>query len=244
MPAQYDHYGPPHAGVDKFPADAVLPRHRHDHGYASVVLAGRFTEASFWGLMPAQPGDVLLHGRFDSHCDYGQGGTCKVQILRLPWVNDQVEGHFRVSDPDEIVRIAEDDPQIAMEVLAQRMRPAQVTHPHWTHVLAMALRSEDPLSLQQWAARMGVRPEALSRGFRRYFGTSPKLYRLEARSRRAWQQVVQSPETLTAIAHECGFADLAHLSRSVRALTGAPPSAWRASVRSVQADARTTALRA
>jgi len=244
MPVQHDHYGPPRPGVDKFPANAVIPRHRHHHGYASVVLAGSFTEASFWGLMPAQPGDVLLHGRFDCHSDYGQGGTCKVQILRLPWRNDRVEGHFRISDPDELVRIAEADPQDAMQILAQRIRPAQVTNLHWTHALAMALRSEDPLSLQEWAARMGVRPEALSRGFRRYFGTSPKLYRLEARSRRAWQKVVQSPQTLTEIAHECGFADLAHLSRSVRALTGASPSAWRASVRSVQPDARSAVLSA
>lgn len=69
----------------------------------------------------------------------------------------------------------------------------------------------------------------MSRGFRRHFGTSPKLYRLEARSRRAWQKILRSAQTLTSIAHECGFADLAHLSRSVRALTGASPSTWRAS---------------
>lgn len=236
MPVQHDYYGPARPGIDKFPANAVLPRHRHDHGYASVVLAGRFTEASFWGLMPAKPGDVLLHGPFDCHSDYGQGGGGTIQILRLPWVNGHIEGHFHVSDPDELVRVAKEDPQAAMELLALKMRPAHATNPHWTHVLALALRSEGPLSLQEWAARTGVRPEALSRGFRRYFGTSPKLYRLEARSRRAWQKVVQSTQTLTTIAHECGFADLAHLSRSVRALTGASPSAWRASLKSVQTE--------
>lgn len=236
MLVQHNYYRPPRPGVDKFPANAVLPRHRHHHGYASVVLAGRFTEASFWGLMPAEPGDVLLHGRFDCHCDYGHGGAHNVQILRLPWVNDHIEGLFRISDPDELVRIAEDEPLVAMETLARKMRPAQVRNPHWTHVLAMELRSEGTLSLQEWAVRAGVRPEALSRGFHRYFGISPKRYRLEARSRRAWQKVVQSTQTLTAIAHECGFADLAHLSRSVRVLTGASPSAWRAAAKSVQAD--------
>lgn len=236
MPAQRNYDRPPGAGVDKFPADAVLPRHRHLHGYASVVLAGTFTEASFRGLMPAKPGDVLLHGRFDSHCDYGQGGAHKVQLLRLPWVYDHIEGHFCVSDPDELVRVAEGDPWVAMEMLARKIRPARVRDPHWTDVLATALRSDGPLSLREWAERTGVRPEALSRGFRRYFGTSPKLYRLEARSRRAWQKVVRSTQTLTTIAHECGFADLAHLSRSVRALTGAPPSAWRASIKSAPTD--------
>ncbi|MGH8326127.1 MAG: hypothetical protein ACRET2_05135, partial [Steroidobacteraceae bacterium] len=146
---------PPRAGVDRFSARAVLPRHRHHYGYASVVLTGTFTEASFCGLMPARPGDVLLHGRFDSHCDYGQGGTCTIQLLRLPWVNDQIEGHFRVSDPDELARIAEGDPRAAMEVLAQKMRPASVIDPHWTHALATALRGDDPLSLREWAAHMG-----------------------------------------------------------------------------------------
>lgn len=236
MLVQHIDSNPPRPGVDKFAANAVLPRHRHHHGYASVVLAGRFTEASFWGLMPVQPGDVLLHGPFDSHCDYGHGGACTIQLLRLPWINDRIEGHFRVSDPDELARIAEDDSRAAMEMLAQKMRPAPATDPHWTHALAAALRSDGPLSLQEWAASTGVRPEALSRGFRRYFGTSPKLYRLEARSRRAWQQVVRSSQTLTTIAHECGFADLAHLSRSIRALTGASPSAWRASVKAARPE--------
>jgi AraC-like DNA-binding protein len=208
----------------------VIPRHRHRHGYASVVISGRFTEAGFWGLMPAQPGDVLLHGPFDCHMDYGQGGRGNIQILRLPWTNEYVEGHFRVSDPDELARIAESDPQAAMETLAGKMLAMPVINPHWTHLLATALKGEAPLSLQDWAARAGVRPEALSRGFRRYFGTSPRLFRLEARSRRAWQEIVRSRQTLTSIAYECGFADLAHLSRSVRAFTGAPPSAWRAVV--------------
>lgn len=236
MLVQHTDSRPPRPGIDKFAADAVLPRHCHHHGYASVVLAGAFTEASFAGLMPVRPGDVLLHGRFDCHSDYGQGGACTIQLLKLPWVYDHVEGHFRVDDPDELVRIAEVDPRIAMETLACKLRPTQATDPHWTHNLAIALRSEDPLSLREWAAQSGVRCEALSRGFRRHFGTSPKLYRLEARTRRAWQEIVRSKQTLTTIAHERGFADLAHLSRSVRALTGASPSAWRASVASVQPD--------
>ena len=221
------------APVDEFRADAVLPRHHHRHGYASVVLAGRFTEASFCGLAAAEPGDVLLHGRFDCHADHGDAGAGAIQILRLPWADDQVEGHFRVRDPDALVRLAERDPQAAAEVLAHELQPAPAPHPHWASLLATELRREVPLSLQAWAARTGVRPEALSRGFGRYFGASPKRYRLEARSRHAWQTVMRSPQTLTAIAHECGFADLAHLSRSVRALTGASPSAWRATVKSV-----------
>ncbi|MBS0335197.1 MAG: helix-turn-helix transcriptional regulator [Proteobacteria bacterium] len=214
--------------IDEFRADAVLPRHWHRHGYASVVLSGRFTEASFCGLAAAEPGDVLLHGCFDGHADHGDRGAGAIRILRLPWADEDVEGHFRVNDPDALVRIAENDPRAAAEALAHEIRPPQVSPPHWAHLLAMDLRREAPPALQDWAAHAGARPEELSRGFRRHFGASPKRYRLEARSRRAWGLVMRSSQTLTAIAHECGFADLAHLSRSVRALTGAPPSAWRA----------------
>jgi transcriptional regulator GlxA family with amidase domain len=56
---------------------------------------------------------------------------------------------------------------------------------------------------------------------------SPKLFRLEARTRRAWRALTGSALSLTSIAHEQGFADLAHMSRSVCGFTGFPPSRWR-----------------
>jgi len=234
-PLAPDHREMP-ACIDEFAADAVLPRHHHREGYASIILAGRFTEASFCGLSPVQPGDVLLHGRFDRHCDHGVGGTRRIEILWLPWTNDQLEGHFRIDDPDVLARVAETDLRAAVAMLARGIRPVEAAQAHWSHALAKELVSETSTSLREWSDRAGVRPEALSRGFRRHFGVSPKLYRLEARSRRAWRKVVRSSEPLTSIAYDCGFADLAHLSRSIRALTGAPPSAWRSAQNVSEAD--------
>src|ERR1700678_3809143 len=89
-------------GVERLPGSTCRPRHRHLEGYATVVLAGTFTETSFAGRMPAVPGDVLLHGRFDCHMDVGHSRR-SLQILRLPWLNDAVEGHFRTPDPEQIV---------------------------------------------------------------------------------------------------------------------------------------------
>jgi anti-sigma factor ChrR (cupin superfamily) len=48
------------ASVETLDAGIVLPRHRHAAGYATVVLAGSFEEASFAGRFVAVPGDVLL----------------------------------------------------------------------------------------------------------------------------------------------------------------------------------------
>lgn len=217
------------ATLETFPRGSAPPRHRHLEGYASVVLAGSFVEAGFGGRVKVEPGDVLLHGRFDCHAN---SSNClqPVQILRLPWLDDRVEGHFRVTDPDLLARLAERDPREATVALAESLRVAEwVESPlqHWTGRLASALQSASTVSLRHWAGELGIRPEALSRGFHREFGVSPKQFRLEARARRAWLEVLRSPRTLTTIAHDFGFSDLAHLSRSVRSLTGYPPSAWR-----------------
>jgi AraC-like DNA-binding protein len=213
-------------GLETFPRGSAPPRHRHLDGYASVVLAGSFVEAGFWGRVKVEPGDVLLHGRFDCHAN---SSNCSrpVQILRLPWLDDRVEGHFRVTDPDLLARLAERDPRESMAALAENLQVVAQPLQHWTSRLASALQSTPSLSLSRWAGELGMRPEALSRGFQREFGVSPKQFRLEARARRAWLEVLRSPRTLTTIAQEFGFSDLAHLSRSVRSLTGYPPSAWR-----------------
>jgi AraC-like DNA-binding protein len=114
-----------------------------------------------------------------------------------------------------------------MLALAENLQVVDSPLQHWTSRLASALQSTPSLSLSGWACELGMRPEALSRGFRREFGVSPKQFRLEARARRAWLEILQSPRALTTIAYDLGFSDLAHLSRSVRSLTGYPPSAWR-----------------
>jgi AraC-like DNA-binding protein len=213
-------------GLETFPRGSAPSRHRHLEGYASVVLAGSFVEAGFGGRVEVKPGDVLFHGRFDCHAN---SSICSraVQILRLPWMNDWVEGHFYITDPDLLARLAERDPRESIVALEEGLKVTKAPLQHWTGTLASALQSIPSLSLRRWAAGAGMRPEALSRGFHREFGVSPKQFRLEARARRAWLEILRSPRTLTTIAHDFGFSDLAHLSRSVRSLTGYPPSAWR-----------------
>ncbi len=213
-------------GLETFPRGSAPPRHCHLEGYASVVLAGSFVEAGFGGRVKVGPGDVLFHGRFDCHAN---SSSCSraVQILCLPWMDDWVEGHFCITDPDFLARLAERDLRESMAALAENLQVPKAPLQHWTGRLASALQSTPSLSLSRWAGELGMRPEALSRGFHREFGVSPKQFRLEARARRAWIEILRSPRTLTTIAQDLGFSDLAHLSRSVRALTGLPPSAWR-----------------
>lgn len=213
-------------GSDALEPNLVLARHRHEDGYANVILSGSFIEASFAGRFRVEPGDVLLHGPFDCHsnCDAGPRG---LRIVRLPWRDLAVEGRFRVKDPDRLARLSEDDPLEAAEELERSLQPGASGDDDWPALLARDLRSDSSLRLQEWAAASGLARETLSRGFLRAFGVTPQRFRLEARAREAWKTVVSTSRPLTEIAHDHYFADLAHMTRSVGALTGRAPSAWR-----------------
>jgi len=213
-------------GVETLAAGSALPRHRHAAAYATVVLAGSFEEASFAGRFIAEPGDVLLHGAFDCHANRAVSRR-PLQILRLPWDDNVVEGRFRVLDPDRLAAIAGRDPLEALTQLRHDLVAVSPSDRHWSDRLARALRLDTVSALQTWAEIESLAPETVSRGFRRAFGVSPKLFRLQSRARRAWNSIVSSPAPLTTIAQEAQFSDLSHLTRSVVALTGFPPSYWR-----------------
>ena len=213
-------------GVETLDAGLVLPRHRHAAGYATVVLAGSFEEASFAGRFVAGPGDVLLHGAFDCHANRALSRRA-LQIVRLPWFNNLLEGRFRVRDPDALAMLAEHDPIKAMTQLQNDLIQFPAQELHWTDRLAQALRAERVTRLDSWAESEHLSPETISRGFHRAFGVTPKVFRIESRARRAWNLLLRSPSPLTSIAHEQGFSDHAHLSRAIAALTGAPPTYWR-----------------
>lgn len=213
------------AGVETL-ASGSRPRHHHDEGYALVVLAGSVVEASFSGRMFAEPGDVLLHGRFDCHADWTAART-HLQVLRLPWRDDALEGQFRVADPDALARLAERDAELAAKQLSLGLLPGRPRDTYWVDELALALSAEPPFLLRDWGHRRGLRPDVVSSVFSREFGVSPKRFRLESRTRQAWRRVMASPRPLTDIAFEAGFSDLAHMSRNIRLFTGGAPTCWR-----------------
>ena len=212
-------------GADAIPAGLVVKRHRHDEGYATLVLGGELVEASFSGRAAACAGDVLLHARFDCHSNWCWRRRT-LRIVRLPW-DDDLEGHFRVRDPDLIARLAERDPFEATVALRDSLEPHPSRAADWPEALAHEIRNDPSIAIRAFAECEGLAPETISRGFRQAFDVAPRAFRLEVRARLAWNAVVRSDRSLTTIAHELAFADLAHMSRSITVLTGRSPTAWR-----------------
>ncbi|MBB6248869.1 AraC family transcriptional regulator [Rhodanobacter sp. A1T4] len=203
-----------------------LDRHCHDGAFATVVLSGGYTEAGDEGRRTVVAGDVLIHRAYESHLDCFSRRGAEVLILPVA-TNDSIALFGSAADPDRLLRLARRSPQDAWLLLVETLQPSEQRHQDWPDLLAEQLRQDVHLSLRRWAEDTGLRPESVSRGFQRAYGSSPKSFRARSRTRAAVQRICESRQPLCDIAVSLGFADQAHMSRAVAALTGFAPSHWR-----------------
>ncbi|WP_373487767.1 helix-turn-helix domain-containing protein [Blastomonas sp.] len=81
------------------------------------------------------------------------------------------------------------------------------------------------LKIADVAAAVGLSSSDLSKRFKRHYRLTPKLYRKQLRLALATRTLASGSSVLAA-AHESGFSDTAHLSRSFRDQYGIAPSLW------------------
>ncbi|THD58507.1 AraC family transcriptional regulator [Phenylobacterium sp.] len=204
----------------------TLPRHLHDHAFAAVVLSGGYVEAGDTGRHRMEAGDVLLHQAWESHLDRFDGRGAEVLVLEIADADaHRLQG--RVADPDALARMAERDRGEAARRLFAELRPKAAAPADWPDLLARALNDDPGLCLGAWARERGLHLGSVSRGFRQVFGMAPVSYRLVQRTRRAIAAVRDSPEPLSLIAQDCGFADQAHMSRAIQTLARTTPAGLR-----------------
>ena len=190
------------------------PRHRHALAYAAVVLRGGYLEAGPNGRFQVREGDVLFHAAFEGHADFFGARTTEIVNLPLPF------------DPPCAAASLTGD-----ELCLSNLRPLGAELGDWPDLLARDLRREPSLPLAGWALSHGLRPETLSRGFFRCFGTTPARFRAELRAHRAWA-MLRTGTSLAGVAAATGFCDQAHFTRNIVRLTGQTPAAWRNQFRS------------
>lgn len=214
-------------GTDSWSAHCGIPRHRHDRAYAAVIVSGGYEESGSRGRYRVRSGDVLLHRSFDAHLDRFESQGA--QIVNLLLEEEPAFALGSVADPDAIARVAERDAVAALDVLQMQLGPTELRVSDWPDLLARDLLDDPRLRLDEWAERHGLAPATLSRGFRKVFTISPAAFRAEARVQGALALIAAGDRSLAAVAADVGFADQAHMTRAVSAVTGQPPSHWRRS---------------
>lgn len=200
-----------------------MPRHRHVEAYVALVLAGGYLEAGDCGRLRVEAGQAVFHGPYEAHRNefFGHGA----RVLNLPVPAGGI-GHVQgqVADADAIARLAERDLAQAAELLRATFRPRAARLHDWPDALASALASDPALNIAAWADSQGIAPPSISRGFRRAYGTTPKRYRLELRAVQALRRLPGWQGSMAMLAAETGFADQAHMTRTIAAMTGVAPT--------------------
>ena len=214
------------AGREQRDGGSSQCRHVHAGAYAAIVLSGGYEESGSWGRFRVRAGDVLLHDAFDAHLNRFEPQGATILNLALPGMQNGFRAG-RVTDADAIARTAERDPQAAVHVLATQLREIFPVIDHWPDLLANDIVRDPSCRLDRWANAHGIVPETLSRGFAKVYGTTAATFRAEIRARRAFGQIIGTGVSLVEIAAVVGFADQAHMTRAVHALTGATPTYWR-----------------
>lgn len=210
------------ATITRHGAFEQMARHRHSEAYVALVLAGGYVEAGDRGRVRVEAGQAVFHAPHESHRNefFGLGA----RVLNLPAADCDLGGALgHVDDPDTIARLAERDPCQAGALLRQTFRPSATRLDDWPDLLAEALAADPNLCLAEWADTLGIAPQSLSRGFRRAYGTTPKRFRLELRALEALRRLPGWQGSMATLAAETGFADQAHLTRALVALTGLTP---------------------
>lgn len=92
-------------------------------------------------------------------------------------------------------------------------------------------RFRERLLISELANEAGLHPDYFGRRFRQAVGTD--LHGLVRKLRAAWclEQLVERSVPLSTLAHQAGFADQSHLTRSFKQEVGLPPGAFRDRVR-------------
>lgn len=217
-------------GIETLRSNFSLPRHRHLHAYATVVLAGKFEESGYVGRIRATAGDVLIHPAFDCHAN--EMVSAGVQLIRLNWPDTTwAGGLYRLDETDAVAKIAEKDVRAAALFLEQALRNHRVTSPgrrnDWPDLLAATLVKNTCTEIGEWAESNGLARETVSRGFAAAYGIAPAGFRAELRTRAAWLRITQGSDSPVTIAAETGFADQAHMTRWIHRIAGSSPSTWR-----------------
>ncbi|PWJ39158.1 helix-turn-helix transcriptional regulator [Sediminitomix flava] len=86
---------------------------------------------------------------------------------------------------------------------------------------------QSPPSIEDLCRKYGMSADRLRNNFKKVFGLPPRQYVLKKRYQEAYQQVKQTNESLSSIAHSLGFSHSSHFANGFKKHFGVSPSALR-----------------
>jgi len=224
--------------------------HRHENPILSLILDGYSIERIGRAVGPRVPGDLKFYGAGELHqvtIDRFPSRNINIEIesdfLREHEVTDSdiaaaaangpiTKLAFLRTYPELLISDQLSDSAIRMTFLGM-LRPLRTRRryapPSWVRQVRNVLndRWNENITLDVLAAEIGVHPVTVSKYFPTHFSSTLGSYVRQIRIEKSLALIKGSDLPLTEIAHQCGFADQSHFSRTFRHYTGMQPKAFR-----------------
>lgn len=235
--------------ASEYPSGLRQPRHGHDAAYFTLVMHGAYDERVGRASTDARAGRLIFHPSGEEHAvDFRAPTTRVVRLLPLPaMLSAATLLGLDLSKPiprlasaqllmRRVVRVATSesvDAPLVVDALASELLvelagdgEGSTRSSAACAAQARALIDAGPTrlhTLAELASGSGCHPMTLARAFRRAHGCSIGTYARRARLRHACALLVARAMPISMVAATCGFADQAHLTRSLRRATGRTP---------------------
>lgn len=225
------------AGLVYYPAGIAHERHEHGGAQATFLLTGGFEEQADGG--DGEP-TGLVHGFKPAgarhSCRFGRDGALILSVNYRRGIDPGFDFYAFAPTGQEMGRVTRllfSDciaPEEAIDDLLAGMGGVASYHrdtPPWLRQVAEQFADEPLVEVGAVAAGHGIHRVQLSRAFQRHLGVSPSRYRLHCKAARAVRLMLEEGEAPSMAAVGAGFADQAHLTRTVRTLSGIGPARLR-----------------
>lgn len=229
--------------------DATGVMHYHENPHLSFVLRGGGVERRERSQFERLPGEVIFFHAGESHQCINKlfpARNLNLEIesgfLQNGLVSESAIGAAVARNPDVkfvMLRVYKElltgDPLTATSIRMLLLgafgsdRAATPRRPPWIETLRALLndRWNEQLTLEELSASAGVHPVTVSKCFPKYFSCTLGEYMRKLKVEQSLRLMKSSPLSLTDVAHECGFSDQSHFTRTFKRLTGLLPRQYK-----------------
>lgn len=231
-----------------------LPEHGHTAPFFTYVLRGSYVERAGSNARECRRGAVIFHDRESHRNEVGPAGTTSFNVELDPelwreltdgsgmtasivgrvlggdveWSALRVWQEFREVETGSILGMEEAVALLCDAVRDARSRALFEPYPRLDRCLVyLDAHLLDSHRLTEVSRIAGVHPMHLAKLFRQRFGYSMGEYLRRRRIAWACTQLSRDEQTITEIAHQAGFADHAHFTRTFHRITGCTPRSYR-----------------
>ncbi|MCW5909696.1 MAG: helix-turn-helix transcriptional regulator [Cyclobacteriaceae bacterium] len=243
--------------LTKYEPHQVIDFHYHTSPYYSMVLAGGYYERNEFestpvsdGVLVSRPSDYLHHNVFGKNLTYcfniefpeyntfnfhnelkktryslNNSGPPKIHLWKL------YQGFLDDSTPLEME-------SVLMEMIAEEHRlnhqPKKSAHvTGWLTKLEEYLNShwDDKTSLKELSELVNVSPIYMIRAFKNKYGMTIGEYHVRVRLNHAVRCLMNSHQSVSETAFQCGFYDQSHFTKNFKRVFGRPPSDFQKTVK-------------